>query len=388
MEVLIKLNLPIFQLPILIHRFVILLVVAAGDVVEPFLVVEVPAHRLLDAFLELEARFPAQFLLELGGVDGVAGIVAQTIRHVGDEVHVLVFRAAEQLIYSLDDDLDDVDVLPFVEAADVVRLGNFAVMENHVDGAGMVFHEEPVAHVLALAIDRERLLVADVVDEQRNKLFGELVRAVVVATVRYDSRHAVGVVERANKVVGTGLGSGIRRMRSIFRRLVEEVVAISQVMFAGASRRRERRRDSFWVVHLEGAVNFIRRNVVEALAFVLLGEAFPIELRGLQQAQSSHHVRLRESERVLDGAIDMAFGSEVDDAIDLFVLHELVERVKVADVHFHELIVRLALDVLEVREVARIGQLVKIDNLVFRILVHEKANYVATNEACAAGDDD
>ena len=177
-------------------------------------------------------------------------------------------------------------------------------------------------------------------------------------------------------------------MRSIFRRLVEEVVAIGQVMFTGASRRRERRRDAFRVVHLESAVNFVRRNVVEALAFVLLGEAFPIELRGLQQAQSSHHVRLRESERVLDGAIDMAFGSEVDDAIDLFVLHELVERVKVADVHFHELIVRLALDVLEVREVARIGKLVKIDNLVFRILVHEKANYVATNEACAAGDDD
>ncbi len=63
-------------LPILIHRFVILFVVAAGDVVEPFLVVEVPAHSLFDAFLELQRRFPAEFLLELGGVDGVAGVVA------------------------------------------------------------------------------------------------------------------------------------------------------------------------------------------------------------------------------------------------------------------------------------------------------------------------
>jgi len=74
-------------------------------------------------------------------------------------------------------------------------------MENHVDGAGMVFHEEPVAHVLALAVNRERLLVADVVDEQRNKLFGELVRAVVVATVRDNRRHAVGVVESAYEMV-------------------------------------------------------------------------------------------------------------------------------------------------------------------------------------------
>ena len=74
-------------------------------------------------------------------------------------------------------------------------------MENHVDGAGMVFHEEPVAHVLALAIDRQRLLVADVVDEERNQLFGELVRAVVIGAVRDNRRHAVGVVERAYEMV-------------------------------------------------------------------------------------------------------------------------------------------------------------------------------------------
>ena len=142
------------DLPVPVHFFVILFVVAAGDVVEPFLVVEVPAHRLLDAFLELQARFPAQFLLELGGIDGVAGVVAQAVRHVGDEVHVLAFGAAKEPVNSLDDDLDDVDVLPFVEAADVVRLGNLPVMENHVDSAGVVFYEEPVAHVLALAVNR------------------------------------------------------------------------------------------------------------------------------------------------------------------------------------------------------------------------------------------
>ena len=74
-------------------------------------------------------------------------------------------------------------------------------MENHVDGAGMVFHEEPVAHVLALAIDRKRLLVADVVDKKRDELFGELVRTVVVGAVRHDGRHAVGVVECAYEMV-------------------------------------------------------------------------------------------------------------------------------------------------------------------------------------------
>ena len=189
------------DLSIPVHLFVILLVVAARYIVEPFLVVEVPAHGLLDAFFELQTRFPAQFLLELGGVDGVAGVVAQTVRYISDQVHVLAFGAAEEPVNGLDDDLDDVDVLPFVEAADVVGFGNLPVMENHVDGAGVVFYEEPVTHVFALAVNRQRLLVADVVDEQRNQLFGELVRTVVVATVRDNRRHVVSVVEGADEMV-------------------------------------------------------------------------------------------------------------------------------------------------------------------------------------------
>ena len=364
--------------------FVILFVVAAGDVVQPFLVVEVPAHRLLDAFLELQGRLPAEFLLELGGVNRVAGIVAQTVGDVGDEVHVLAFRAAEQPI----DDLDDVDVLPFVEATNIVRLGNFAVVENHVDGAGVVFHEEPVANVLALAVNRKRLLVADVVDEQRNQLFGELVRTVVVAAIRHDGRHAVSVMERTHKVVGTRLGCRIRGVRRVLCGFVEEVVTVGQVMLGARSRSRERRRNAFRVVHLEGTVNFVGRDMVETLALVLFRQGFPVEFRDLQQAQSSHHVRLRESERILDGTIDMAFCREVDDTVDMLILHELVERVKVADVHLHELVVRLAFDVLQVREVARIGKLIEVDNLVFRILVHEQANDMAANKACTAGNDD
>ena len=46
-------------LSVFIHVVVVLLVVARGDVVHPFLVVQVPTDGLLDAFLKLEARLPA-----------------------------------------------------------------------------------------------------------------------------------------------------------------------------------------------------------------------------------------------------------------------------------------------------------------------------------------
>ena len=46
--------------------------------------------------------------------------------------------------------------------------------------------------------------MADIVDEERNELFGELVRTVVVRAVRYDGRHSVSVVEGTDEVVAAG----------------------------------------------------------------------------------------------------------------------------------------------------------------------------------------
>ena len=131
--------------------------------------------------------------------------MAEAVGNVCDEVEIFAFFSTEESVNGIDDDLDDVDVLPLVEATDVVGFCHFALMEDEVDGTGMVFYKEPVAHVFALAIDRQRLAVADVIDEERNQLLRELVRTIVVGAVGHDGRHAVSVVEGANKVVRTCL---------------------------------------------------------------------------------------------------------------------------------------------------------------------------------------
>ena len=195
----IKLYVPLLSVPI--HALIILLILSTRDVVHPLLMLQIPPHCFLYALLKLKAGLPAEFALELGGVDGVAKVVAGAVGDVGDEVHVLALLTAEKAVDSVDDDLDDVNVLPFVEAADVVCLGNPAVVEDHVNGAGMVVDVQPVADVLALAVDRKWLAVADIVDEKRDELLRKLIRPVVVRAVRHDGRHAVGVMERADKVV-------------------------------------------------------------------------------------------------------------------------------------------------------------------------------------------
>lgn len=187
---------------ILVHVVVIFLVVAGGDVVHPVLIVEIPADGLLDAFLELERGLPTEFALEFAGIDGVAHVVAEAVGDVGDELVAVAFGVTEETVNGLDDDTDDVDVLPFVEATDVIGLGNLAFVEDGVDCTGVVNDIEPVAHVLALSIDRQRFAVTDIVDEQRNELFGELVGTVVVGTVGHDGGHSVCVMIGTDEVVG------------------------------------------------------------------------------------------------------------------------------------------------------------------------------------------
>ena len=83
--------------------------------------------------------------------------------HVSDEIHILAVLAAEQAVNGFYDNLDYVDVLPLVEAADVICVCYFSIVEDDVDGPCMVLDIQPVPHVLALAVDGQRLLVTDVV---------------------------------------------------------------------------------------------------------------------------------------------------------------------------------------------------------------------------------
>ena len=134
--------------------------------IHPFLVIEIPFYSFLDTLLKLERWFPTEFLLQLSRVDGITHIVTLSVCYISDEIHILAFLSAEQSINSLDNHLDDIDVLPLVETADVVSLGNLTLVENHIDGTGMIYYIQPVAHILTLTIYWQWLAMTDVVDEQ------------------------------------------------------------------------------------------------------------------------------------------------------------------------------------------------------------------------------
>ena len=204
--------------------------------------------------------------------------MAQAVRHVGYQVHILPFLTPQQTIHRVDHHFDDVNVLPLVETTDIIGFRNLPIVENHVNGPCVVLHIQPVAYILALTIYRQRFAVTDVVDEQRYQLLRKLVRTVVVRTVRHDGRHSVRVVVRTYKVVARCFRSRVRTMRIILRRFIEELLAVGQVMLARRCLRRKRRLNAFGMRHLQRSIHLVRRDMVEPFALVLLRQAFPIQL--------------------------------------------------------------------------------------------------------------
>lgn len=95
--------------------------------------------------------------------------------------HVLI--TSKPVVKKCADQFDNVDIGPLVVAADIIGVIGFAVSDDEVDAAIMVIHVEPVPDLFAIAVDGQRLAVQAVGNNKGNKLFRELVRAVVVGAV-------------------------------------------------------------------------------------------------------------------------------------------------------------------------------------------------------------
>ena len=291
-------------------------------------------------------RPPAQLALELGRVDGVAAVVAGA---VGDPVEVLGVAA-----HRLEDHAQDRDVVLLAVGADEVGLPHVALREDVPDGRGVVLGVDPVADVLAAAVELGAHAVDDVRDLARDELLHVLVGSVVVGAVGDGRAQAVGAGPGADQHVGGRLGARVRAAR-VIRRLLGEL-----------------RR----VVESKVAVDLVGGDVVVADA---------VFADGLQQAEGSLDVGAQERLRVGDGVVVVGLRGIVDDRV--VAGDDPIEQLRVADVAHDELHAarRQPRDVLGV---AGVGQLVQDGDVDARVVVDHVVHEVAADEAAAARDDD
>ena len=313
----------------------------------PGLVGDVPVDRLLQAPGEVGVgRPPAELALELGRVDGVAAVVAGA---VGDPVEVLGVAP-----HGLQDHAQHGDVVLLAVGADEVGLPRAALGEDVPDGPGVVLGVDPVADVLAAAVELGAHAVDDVRDLARDELLHVLVGAVVVGAVGDRGAQAVGAGPGADQHVGGRLGARVRAAR-VVRRLLGELGR---------------------VVEREVAVDLVGRNVVVADS---------VFAHGLEQAEGALHVGAQEGLRVGDGVVVVALGGVVHDGV--VAGDDLIEELSIADVAHDEFDAGGG-QLGDVLGVAGVGQLVQDGHVHVGMVVHHVVHEVAADEAAAARDDD
>ena len=139
---------------------IIVAVLAGTRVIEPFGMVTIPRDRFADAILEADLRTPAKFALNFRAVKRIAAIMPRAVLNITNQgigfAEVLQNRA------------DDFQIGLLYSRRNIVNGTGPGLFERQGDGTAIVFHEQPVALLQAIAINRERLVLACVGNHQRD----------------------------------------------------------------------------------------------------------------------------------------------------------------------------------------------------------------------------
>ena len=313
----------------------------------PRTVLRVPLDRLREARLEVRVlRRPAELGAQLGRVDRVTAVVARTVLHPIERVLVLPHHPQDHAQHG--------DVVLLAVRADQIRLADTALRQDRPHAAGMVLRMDPVAHVLAIAIQLRAKTLEDIRDLARDELLHVLVRAVVVRAVGDGGADAERAVPCAHQQVRAGLRRAVRAGR----------------MVRGPLRELGR------IIQGQVAVHLVRAHVVVA-HIVLAGR--------LQQAERALHIRLQERLRVRDRVVVVGFRRVVHDRV--MPWHQTIQQLRVADVPMHELHT-VAQDRTDVLQVARIRQRIQHRHMNIGMIVIHVMNEIRTDETTATGHND
>jgi hypothetical protein len=313
----------------------------------PGAVVRVPIDGGIEALLEVVERFPLQLALGERRIDGVTAVVAEPIGHVTDQA--LGFAELFQ------DRFHRLDIRHLAVATEIVNGARLAFEQRGHDPGAMVLDVDPVAHIRAVAVNREAIVAHGVDDHEGDQFFGELIRPVVVRATGDDDFLAEGFVAGQRDQVGPGFARGIGRAR-LDRRLLGEPPRFT-----------------------ERPVHFVGRDLDKPLDAVAPG--------AIEQDTGPNHIGVDEILGIVDAAVDVRFSGEIHDRVKRLAGHERVHLVGVRDIGF-EKIVTLAMflgDSVQVREISGVREDIDISHRSRLVMFQNIPNKVAPDEATATG---
>ncbi len=109
-----------------------------------------------------------------------------------------IFDAADHLLTlskMTEDRESQIDVIHLVMRADIVSLPSATFLKDKQDRPASVFDIDPVATVLAIPVKRDGLSIDQIGHEERDNLFVELIRSVIIRTTHDHGGMLVGFLE-------------------------------------------------------------------------------------------------------------------------------------------------------------------------------------------------
>lgn len=322
------------------------LVGPALDVADPLLVFQIPLYCLANTRFEGLLRLPIQFAAHLAGIDGITAVVARSVGHIGDLIAIGA-RLRHHLVEQIADGMNDVQILFLVVTANVVGLADHSCGDHGIECTRMILNIEPIADLVALAINRQRLAIQRIEDDQRDQLFGEMIGAVVVGAVGNDGRQAISTAPGSHQMVAGGLGGRIGAAGGVRGGFSKEWQWLTSGDFI---------RMGQIPIHLVGG------DVVEAESrLARLVQTVPIGACCFQQHIGADDIGLDEVGGARDGAINVTLGGQMHYGIGLVGNEDPIQFGAVANVNLFKRIAVASRDSRQGFQVARIGQLIEVD---------------------------
>src|SRR5690242_2543742 len=182
------------------------MVSARPDILPPPAVLQIPSDGPAQTAVESLARRPAKFAPDLGDVHRVAPVMTRPVCNECDKLSVRpMCRARQHFVEQPADPGYDIEVGPLGVAANIVALAYPALVEDREQGARVVLDIKPIADIVALAVDRDRLAMQPPQDGERDQLFGEMVGSVIIRAVADDGRQPEGFVPGADQMIRSRL---------------------------------------------------------------------------------------------------------------------------------------------------------------------------------------
>ena len=151
----------------------------------PCLIGYIPINGFLQALRKIGMRrFPTKLTLQFATIDGITAIMT---RAIGNPVEVLGVAP-----HGLENHAKNGDVVALAVGTNEIGLPHLALGENVPHSAGMILGMNPVANVLALAIELRANAVDDVRDLAGDELLHMLIGTVVVRAIGNGGPQAVG----------------------------------------------------------------------------------------------------------------------------------------------------------------------------------------------------